>query len=572
MNTAIGIDLGTTYSCVGIYNTKNKKVEIISNEFNEKIIPSYISLSDTNEILIGSEAKKSKNLKTIYDIKRLIGKNYLDCDLNYLSYYSSIINNSQNQKLYVNFNNKEMTPEELSTLILIYLKEMAEKYLGYKITDAVITVPAYFNDSQRQATKFAGIQAGLNILRIINEPTAAALAYGIDKLSNEKRIIIVIDIGGGTTDISLLSLEEGVFEVISTSGDTNLGGEDIDNLLVSYFAELFGLNLLDKNILKDLKIKTELLKKQLSISEEVEFEIEPSKSFFITRNFFNTLCNDIFNKFLKPLNLINISKYNVDDIILVGGTTRIPKIRELISDYFNNKKLYYEINPDEAVATGAAIQAAILAGINDENLEEIILLDIIPLSLGIETDGGLMTVIIPKDSSVPIKKTQIFSTAYDNQTYVKIKIFEGESIIAENNHKLGEFIISDIPQNSKGVPKIEVSYYVNINGILEVSAIEKSSGKNNVKIINNLTLNSNEVLNIIEKTEKNKNEDVIYKHQIEMKNKLISLCNAITNNRDKYKSEIVIKASTILNELNELQICKTDTIYNELIEMLSNLK
>ena len=449
---------------------------------------------------------------------------------------------------------------------------MSEKYLGYKVTDAVITVPAYFNDAQRQATKNAGINAGLNILRIINEPTAAALAYGIDKISEEKRTIIVIDIGGGTTDISLLNLEEGVFEVIATSGDSNLGGEDIDNLLVSYFADNFNLNLLNKNILKDLKIKTEQLKKQLSNLEEVEFEIESFKKFIITRNFFNNLCIDIFKKFLTPINQINISKYNIDDIILVGGTTRIPKIRELISDYFNNKKLYYEINPDEAVATGAAIQAAILSGITDDKLEDIILLDIIPLSLGIETDGGLMTILIPKGSSVPIKKTQIFSTAYDNQTYVKIKIFEGESVISENNHKLGEFIISDIPQNAKGVPKIEVTYYVNSNGILEVSAIEKLSGKNNIKIINNLTLKSNEVSNIIEIADKTKNEDAIYKHKIEIKNKLLNLCNAIINNKNKYKTNIILKASSILNDFenNIDNGIRIDIIYNELVETLSN--
>lgn len=559
MNCAIGIDLGTTYSCVGIY--KNGKVEIITNENGEKIIPSFISLSDNDDIIIGSDAKKSNNLKTIYDIKRLIGKNYSESDLNYLSY--NVIN--KDNKPYITLKNKEMSPEELSSIILIYLKDMAEKYLGYNVSDAVITVPAYFNDAQRQATKIAGINAGLNVLRIINEPTAAAIAYGIDKISNDKRIIIVIDLGGGTTDISLLSLEEGVFEVLATSGDTNLGGEDIDNILVSYIAEKLNLDLSDKNILKELKIRTEKIKKELSELNEVIID-----NLKITRDIFNNLCIDIFKKFLKPIDNINI--HNVDDIILVGGTTRIPKMRELISDYFNNKKLYYEINPDEAVATGAAIQAAILSGVKDEKLEEIILLDIVPLSLGIETDGGLMTILIPKGSSVPIKKTQIFTTAYDNQTYVKIKIYEGERVIADSNNKLGEFIISDIPLNAKGIPKIEVTYYVNNNGILEVSAIEKSSGKNNKCIIsqNNLTNKIDDINNIIENAEKFKNDDAIYKHKIEMKNKLLNLCNSIINNKYKYQPHIIIKASTILSDLENNNDIKTDILYNEFVDILSS--
>lgn len=559
MNCAIGIDLGTTYSCVGIY--KNGKVEIITNENGEKIIPSFISLSDNDDIIIGSDAKKSNNLKTIYDVKRLIGKNYSESDLNYLSY--NVIN--KDNKPYIKLKNKEMSPEELSSIILIYLKDMAEKYLGCTVSDAVITVPAYFNDAQRQATKIAGINAGLNVLRIINEPTAAAIAYGIDKISNDKRIIIVIDLGGGTTDISLLSLEEGVFEVLATSGDTNLGGEDIDNILVSYIAEKLNLDLSDKNILKELKIKTEKIKKELSELNEVIID-----NLKITRDIFNNLCIDIFKKFLKPIDNIDIQ--NVDDIILVGGTTRIPKMRELISDYFNNKKLYYEINPDEAVATGAAIQAAILSGVKDEKLEEIILLDIVPLSLGIETDGGLMTILIPKGSSVPIKKTQIFTTAYDNQTYVKIKIYEGERVIADSNNKLGEFIISDIPLNAKGIPKIEVTYYVNNNGILEVSAIEKSSGKNNKCIIsqNNLTNKIDDINNIIENAEKFKNDDAIYKHKIEMKNKLLNLCNSIINNKYKYQPHIIIKASSILSDIENNNDIKTDILYNEFVDMLSS--
>ena len=564
MNKAIGIDLGTTYCCVGIYN--NGKVEIISNENGEKIIPSFISLSDdsNNKILIGSEAKKNKNLKTIYDIKRLIGKDYLKDEYKYLSY--DIIN--KDNKPYINFLDKDMSPEELSSIILIYLKKMAEKYLGYTVNDAVITVPAYFNDLQRQSTKNAGYAAGLNVLRIINEPTAAAIAYGIDKISTDKRIIIVIDIGGGTTDISLLSLEEGVFEVISTSGNTNLGGEDIDNILVSYIAEQLNIDLFDKNKLKDLKLKVEKLKKQLS--DEVSVEID---GLVITQDLFNNLCIDIFNKFLEPINIVvkNISIHEINDIILVGGITRIPKIRNLILDYFNNKNLYYDINPDEAIASGAAIQAAILSGTNDAILEDIILLDIVPLSLGIETDGGLMTIIIPKNSTIPIKKTQIFSTAYDNQTYIKIKIFEGERLIAESNNKLGEFIISDIPPQTKGIPKIEVTYYVNNNGILEVSAIEKASGKKEKCIIShsNLTNKSDDINKILEDANKYKNEDAIYKHKLEIKNKLVNLCYTILNNKHKFIPDIILKASSIINYLETEDYNDYDIIYNKLVDSLN---
>jgi L1 cell adhesion molecule like protein len=366
---AIGIDLGTTYSAVGIY--LDGKVEIIANDQGNRTTPSWVAFTN-DERLIGDSAKNqasSNVLNTIFDAKRLMGRKFneqvVKDEIKTFPYKVSESKNG-NCNIHVNYKDEEKTfsPEEVSAMILTKMKEIAESYLGQTVTDAVITVPAYFNDAQRQSTKDAGIIAGLNVLRIINEPTAAAIAYGIDKISNDKRIIIVIDLGGGTTDISLLSLEEGVFEVLATSGDTNLGGEDIDNILVSYIAEKLNLDLSDKNILKELKIKTEKIKKELSELNEVIID-----NLKITRDIFNNLCIDIFKNFLKPIDNIDIQ--NVDDIILVGGTTRIPKMRELISDYFNNKKLYYEINPDEAVATGAAIQAAILSDVKDEKLEEL---------------------------------------------------------------------------------------------------------------------------------------------------------------------------------------------------------
>jgi len=558
MNKAIGIDLGTTYCCVGFYNSIKKNVEIISNEYNEKLIPSFISIIN-DELIIGSKAKENNTENAIYDIKRLIGRDYSENNYKFLSFN---VNNIEN-KPYINFLNKHMSPEELSSLILIYLKEMAEKYLKYNITDAVITIPAYFTDQQRQATAKAGMLAGLNVLRIINEPTAAAIAYGIDKISDDKRIIIVIDIGGGTTDISLLSLEEGVFEVITTSGNSNLGGIDIDNLLVKYIADKLNIDISNKYLLKDLRIKAEQIKKELSIKKSIKIN-----DIIITQDIFNDLCMDIFSDFLKPID--NIDKNNIDDIILVGGTTRIPKLRELISQYFNNKKLYYDINPDEAIATGAAIQAAILSGVKDIKLDEIILLDIVPLSLGIETTGGIMKIIIPKGTTIPFKKTEIFSTAYDNQTYVKIQIFEGERILTEHNNKLGEFIISDIKPKPKGIPKIEVTYYINNNGILEVSAIENTLGKIEKCIITHdkLTYQNDNITKIISEAEKYKDEDNIYKYQKELKEKLNNLCNTIINNTNKYDTNIILEVNNIINNIDNIN--DYENKYNNLINLLQN--
>ena len=558
MNYAIGIDLGTTYSCVGIYN--NNTVTIIPNNDNEKIIPSFISIDNNNDIIIGKKAKDETTIYTIYDIKRFIGKKYNINDYNYLSY--NIID--KNNKPYIQLLNKEYEPEEISALILSYLKKMAESYLNHTINDVVITIPAYFNDAQRQATKKAGEIAGLNILRIINEPTAAAIAYGIDKISDDKRTIIVIDIGGGTTDISLLELEEGVFEVIATSGNSDLGGEDIDNILVEYLADKLNVNLSNKSILKELKLKAEIIKKDLSNN----YSVEISNNLFINQDIYNELCSKIFIDFLKPIENVIKDINIIDDVILVGGTTRIPKIKDMISKYFNNKNLYCDINPDEAVATGAAIQAAILAGIKDNLLDNIILLDIIPLSLGIETNGGLMNVIIPKGSTIPIKKKSIFTTAYDNQTYVKIKIFEGERIISDYNNKLGEFIISDIKPQPKGIPQIEVSYYVNNNGILEVSALDKLSGKNEKYIINNLTNKIDDVNKIISNADKYINEDNIYKNKIIIKNKLSNLCYTIIENKDRYNNNIINNANIILNNIDNYN--NYDIIYENLINDLSN--
>jgi L1 cell adhesion molecule like protein len=548
-NIAIGIDLGTTFSCVGVY--QNGKVEIISNDQGNRTTASYVSFTE-NERLIGDPAKNSCSINpfnTVYDVKRILGKDFndekLQDDLKHFSF--TVINDNNKPKIKVNYLNevKLFTPQEISAMILSKMKSIAEEYLGCSVTNAVITVPAYFNDTQRQATKDAGLIAGLNVLRIINEPTSAAIAYGLDK--NVNKTILIVDAGGGTTDISLLTIEDGVIEVKATGGDTHLGGEDIDNKIVNYvieeFKKKYKIDLSDnKKAVRRIKTVSERAKRTLSSSVQTTIELDSiydgiDLNITLSRAKLESLCSDIFTRILNPINLVikdaDINKNDIEEIILVGGTTRIPKIQELLSNYFNGKELNKSINPDEAVAYGASIQAAILSGVKDDKLDNLILLDVCPLSLGIETAGGVMKILIPRGTQLPTKKTQIFSTATDNQPAVTIQVFEGERHNTEHNNKLGEFQLKGIPPMPRGVPQIVITYDIDVNGILNVSAVEKSSGTtHNIKISNDSNrLNNNEIERMIKEAILYKNEDDKMRLKLEMKHKIENFCYNNDNNK-----------------------------------------